>query len=93
MVGSGSVPRISHFYGITIRMYWNERDHPVPHFHAEYAGANASISVDGSLLAGSLSPGALRLVKAWAKLHRDELLDNWQRARRHEPMAPIDPLP
>jgi hypothetical protein len=30
------MPRISFFYGIVIRMYWNERDHPVPHFHAEY---------------------------------------------------------
>jgi hypothetical protein len=74
-------------------MYWNERDHPVPHFHAEYAGEGASVAVDGKLLAGSLPPRALRLVEDWAKLHRDELLDNWQRAREHEPMARIDPLP
>jgi hypothetical protein len=28
------MPTLSYFYGITIRMYW--RDHPPPHFHAEY---------------------------------------------------------
>jgi hypothetical protein len=25
--------------------------------------------------------------------NRDELHDNWDRARAHEPLAPIDPLP
>jgi Domain of unknown function (DUF4160) len=33
------MPRISAFYGIVIRMYWNERDHPIAHFHAEHDGA------------------------------------------------------
>jgi hypothetical protein len=28
----------------------------------------------------------------WAALHRDELLNDWQRARRQEPLKPIDPL-
>jgi hypothetical protein len=44
------MPRISYFYGITIAMYWDERDHPVAHFHAEYAGSKASIAVDGTVL-------------------------------------------
>jgi hypothetical protein len=29
-----AMPRISAFYGVVIYMYWNERDHPVAHFHA-----------------------------------------------------------
>jgi hypothetical protein len=86
------VPRISSFYGIVITMYWRERDHPVPHFHASYAGQAASLSVDGEILGGSLPPRALRLVREWAGLHRDELLANWSRARDYEPLAPIDPL-
>jgi hypothetical protein len=28
------MPRISAFYGGVIYMYWNEKDHPVAHFHA-----------------------------------------------------------
>jgi Domain of unknown function (DUF4160) len=86
------VPRISYFYGITIMMYWNERDHPIPHFHAEYAGEEASIAVDGTVLAGSLPTKALRLIEDWTQLHHDELLVNWQLARNGEPLARIDPL-
>ena len=87
------MPRISAFYGIVIAMYWGERDHPVPHFHAEYAGARASIAVDGTVLAGALPARALRLVREWARLHENELLANWDRARQHERLLPIDPLP
>jgi hypothetical protein len=49
-----SMPRISAFYGVVIYMYWNERDHPVAHFHAYHAGRRASVSADGDVLAGSL---------------------------------------
>lgn len=86
------MPRISFFYGIIIRMYWNERDHPVPHFHAEYGDHVASIDMNGDMLAGTLPPRALRLVREWAQLHEDELLANWVRARNNEPLEAIDPL-
>ncbi|MGH2702818.1 MAG: DUF4160 domain-containing protein [Actinomycetota bacterium] len=47
----------------------------------------------GSCLAGSLPRRALDLVEEWARLHRAELLANWERARREEPLHPIDSLP
>ncbi len=87
------MPRISFFYGITIWMYWNEGVHARPHFHARYAGQAASIDFAGELIAGSLPRRALALVAEWAALHQDELLANWERARREEPLQPIDPLP
>jgi hypothetical protein len=87
------VPRISAFYGITIWMYWNEGIHARPHFHARYAGQAASVALDGELLAGSLPRRALALVAEWAALHREELLANWERARREEQLEPIEPLP
>jgi hypothetical protein len=34
----------------------------------------------------------LRLVLAWAELHRDELLENWRRARTGETLLEIEPL-
>jgi hypothetical protein len=87
------MPRISSFFGITIAMFWNERDHPVPHFHAEYAGATASIGIaDGTLIAGSLPRRQLQLVQEWTDRHRDELVANWERARRDEPLERIEPL-
>jgi hypothetical protein len=38
-------------------------------------------------------PRALALVREWAALHQEELLANWRRARREEPLQPIEPLP
>jgi hypothetical protein len=87
------VPRISFFYGIAIWMYWNEGVHARPHFHARYAGQAASIDLAGEVIAGALPRRALALVAEWAGLHHDELLANWERARRDEPLEPIDPLP
>jgi hypothetical protein len=70
----------------------NERDHPVAHFHAYHAGRRASVSANGDVLAGSLDPRALQFVREWAVLRRGEILANWERARRNEPMIGIDPL-
>jgi hypothetical protein len=86
------VPRVSAFYGLVIYMYWNERDHPVAHFHAYHAGRRASVSVDGEVLAGSLEPRALQFVREWAGLRRGEILANWDRARHSEPLMAIEPL-
>jgi hypothetical protein len=87
------MPRVSAFYGITIYMYWEEGKHSRPHFHARYADRAASVDLDGTLIAGSLPGRALSLVHEWARLHRDELEANWERARREEQLQPIDPLP
>jgi hypothetical protein len=58
----------------------------VAHFHAYHAGRRASVSVDGTVL-------ALQFVREWAGLHREEILANWDRARRSEPLLDIPPLP
>jgi hypothetical protein len=67
--------------------------HQTPHFHAAYAGQRASLGLDGTVLAGSLPPRTLKLVRQWASLHQAELVANWRRARAQRPLRPIDPLP
>ena len=84
------MPRVSAFYGVVIYMYWNERDHPVAHFHAYHSGRRASVSVNGEVLAGSLDPRALQFVREWASLRRDEIMANWERARRNEQLLAIE---
>jgi len=88
-----AMPRVSAFYGVVIYMYWNERDHPVIHFHAYHAGRRASVSADGVVLAGNLEPRALGFVQEWARLRHEEIMANWERARRSEPLLAIPPLP
>jgi hypothetical protein len=86
------VPRISEFYGIVIEMYF--RDHPPPHFHARYGGEEAVIAIaTGEVVAGSLPGRALRLVREWTQMHRDELHANWDLARARQALIPIAPLP
>jgi hypothetical protein len=89
--GGQPVPTVSIFYGIIIRMFFNE--HAPPHFHAEYGEFKATVAIlERRILAGSLPGRALQLVLEWAELHRGELLEDWEACRRHQAPSPIDPL-
>jgi hypothetical protein len=82
------MPTISMFYGIAIRMYFN--DHPPPHFTAEYQGHEANVSIrTGKVIAGRLPKTAARIVRAWALRHQDELMANWNRARNEQTLERI----
>ena len=81
----------SRFFGISIWVYW--RDHPPPHFHAEYGEHDAEVGIeDLVVLGGNLPPRALGLVIEWATRHHDELRRVWDRAANHEPLTSIEPL-
>jgi hypothetical protein len=85
------MPTVSRFFGLAIRMY--PRDHAPPHFHAHHGGGEAVVAIEtGALLQGSLSVRAHRLVVEWAALHKQELIENWNRAQRRLLPLPIAPL-
>ena len=85
------MPEISRFFGIIIRMFFDE--HGPPHFHAAYVGSVAQIGIEPiRLLRGELPPRALSLVYEWAALHQSELMDNWRRLRTDQPAERIPPL-
>jgi Domain of unknown function (DUF4160) len=72
-------------------MYYDDHGHP--HFHARHAGDQAKVRIDTvEVIESSLGVRQLRLVLAWAELHREELLENWRRAREGETLLEIDPL-
>lgn len=88
---SAPVPTISRFFGIVIAMYYE--DHAPPHFHARYGEQHAAVLIDPpGLIAGELSPRALGLVMEWARLHRADLIADWERARQGRALEPIAPL-
>jgi hypothetical protein len=88
---AANMPAISRFFGIVIAMFY--ADHNPPHFHARYGEQEAVFEIDTlALLAGELSPKARALVAEWASIHEDELRDNWERARKGEPLEAIEPL-
>ena len=85
------MPTIAMFYGIAIRMYFDE--HPQPHFHAYSGGQVAAISIETlEVIEGRLPRRALTLVLEWASEHRDELRKNWKIAEAHGTLRKIEPL-
>lgn len=85
---------VSGTYGIVIWMYHDEIHHRGrPHFHATYGDDEASIDIESlAVIAGELPPRARRLVAEWARGNQGGLRDNCERARRHEPLEPIEAL-
>ena len=85
------MPELSRFYGIVIKMYFD--DHSPPHFYAEYGSDQAVVNVETlAVIAGKLPPRATGLVMEWASLHQEELRQQWHKATHLEPMDKIAPL-
>lgn len=88
------MPEIARFFGIIIRMYAEAGGpHHRPHFHAYYQQEVAIFGIDSvELIAGSLPRPQQRFVEAWAELHRQELLANWESLQEGRLPARIEPL-
>ena len=85
------MPTISSFYGILIRMFFN--DHAPPHFHAEYGEFKAIIDIQTlSVLSGALPRRAHDLVLDWAQNHQLELLEDWDLCMSKQQPKYIEPL-
>ena len=71
------MPVISRFYGIIIKMYFN--DHLPPHFHAIYNDYNGIFDLNTlELLEGDLPNKAIKLIIEWAEKYQAELLKIWK---------------
>jgi hypothetical protein len=85
------MPEISRFFGIAIRMYFD--DHNPPHFHAIYGGMEAEVGIDPvTLLCGRFPRRARDMVMEWAVAHQRELLDNWELLCKDQTPRGIAPL-
>jgi hypothetical protein len=85
------MPEVSRFFGIVIRMYFD--DHNPPHFHAFYGESEAQIGIESiTLLNGVLPNRAASMVFEWAALHQRELMQNWRRLHNDEAVERIEPL-
>src|SRR5258708_300996 len=85
------MPEVSRFFGIVIRMYFDEHD--PPHFHAIFAGRELQVGIDPiALLEGKLPNRAESMVIEWAARHQLSLMRNWNRLRNSQPAERIEPL-
>ena len=87
------MPEISRFFGIIISLLFKDTvQHNKPHIHVFCAEHEASVGIDGELIAGSLPVKQLKLLQAWLILHEEELYSAWNKAVKNEPFEKVEPL-
>ena len=87
------MPELSRFYGIIIKMYFNDvQQHHKPHIHAFYGDYESVIAVDGELLAGSIPAKQLKIINGWLAIYEDEVYDAWNKAVKGDHFDKINPL-
>ena len=85
------MPTICVFYGIVVKMYWD--DPAPPHFHVQYAEFRAQYAIETlELVRGALPRRAHALVLEWAAIHRLELMEDWQLCELKQHPKEILPL-
>jgi hypothetical protein len=84
---------LSRFYGMVIQIFFMDTiKHYRPHIHVVYAEYEASVGIDGTILAGKLPVKQLRLLQTWMAIHEEELYEAWAHAMSKEPIKKIEPL-
>ena len=73
-------------------VFEDNAQHAKPHIHVFYDEFEASIGIDGEVLAGSLPPRQMRIVQGWIALHENELYSAWNNAVQKKPVEKIKPL-
>lgn len=73
------MPVIARFYGMVIKMYFQQSEHNPPHFHVVYGEYVGAIDIKTlKMLEGDLPAKALSLVQEWARNYQKELLTIWE---------------
>jgi hypothetical protein len=68
-------------------------EHNPPHFHVYYNEHKASVDIQScEIIEGDLPIKQRKLVTAWAALHQEELMGDWQLVMNGEDPFKIQPL-
>ncbi|MDR1303860.1 MAG: DUF4160 domain-containing protein [Verrucomicrobiales bacterium] len=72
------MPVISEFYGMIVKMYFQQAEHNPPHIHVVYGGTVGVFNIrTGEMMEGDLPVKGQRLVVEWLELHRAEVQKIW----------------
>ncbi len=87
------MPTISMFYGIIVRMYCSPSEHNPPHIHAYYQDAKAVVDLNNcEITEGDFPRKQAKMLLAWAEIHHEELMADWDLASKGELPFKIEPL-
>ena len=76
------MPEICRFYGIIIRMYLIDKEHPPCHIHIKYGDYVAVMELN-------IPSKCRQLVREWAELHQRELIEMWNTQNFHT-ISPLE---
>jgi hypothetical protein len=62
------------------------------HFHAEYGEYTITVEIETGVVQGKFPRRALGAVLDWYVLHKDELIEDWELAKKKKPLNKIEPL-
>ena len=87
------MPPVSHpFKKGALIILMNYNDHTPPHVHVKYQGDVRSYRLEIRtrqwMKSGQELPSSLRkLVEFWVEVHEQELLEQWENARKNQPVV------
>lgn len=85
------MPTISIFYGILIKMLFD--DHNPPHFHAEYGEYELVVTINPiKIIKGDAPKRVNSMILEWTALHQEELLQDWELCANMQTPFSIEPL-
>jgi len=84
------MPEISRFYGIIIKMYFD--DHNPPHIHIKYGEYDAIMYIQDCIIDGKIPSKVVKKVEEWVNLHNEQLLGHWELAQKGMKLEKIEPL-
>lgn len=64
--------------GVRFEVRPRENGHNIPHIHAHYDGRNVSIALNGSVLAGEISPKKQKAAIEWVKTNKEIVEARWK---------------
>ena len=83
------MPVLSRFYGIIIRMYFQQAEHNPPHIHVRSGTDNFSITIQDRVIEGKARSKSVKIVNDFIDEHEAELMELWGRAQRGEKITKI----
>lgn len=74
------MPVIARFYGITIKMYFMQKEHNPPHIHAIYGEYIGIFSIsDGEMFEGDIPVKEQKKVQKFISFYKERLLRMWEK--------------
>ena len=84
------MPVISRFYGLIIKMYFQQAEHNPPHFHVLYGEYIGTFDIQTlKMTEGDLPQKAQEMVREWGEKYKKDLLEIWN-TQKFVQLPPLD---